>query len=185
VKEEFKIARSNVVPYSSKRFFKNPIYARSFSNFNGRAYDPDDRGLVSQAFQRGFANGLNAKQPFFRVWGEATNTGPTLSPQRAPSGISITLQDAVPEVPEDLSLEGDIKDLSCGPPCCVYVEGRQIGFEIVCQEMVYDWWHIIGKAWYYAQLYRLERGYEIFPEEKKVLRVHGVTSYDENIRREN
>jgi hypothetical protein len=48
-----------------------------------------------------------------------------------------------------------------------------------------DWWRIVGKAWYYAQLYRLERGYEIFPEEKKVLRVHGVTSYDENIRREN
>jgi hypothetical protein len=31
--------------------------------------------------------------------------------------------------------------------------------------MVYDWWRIIGKAWYYAQLYRLERGYEIFPED--------------------
>jgi hypothetical protein len=44
---------------------------------------------------------------------------------------------------------------------------------------------MIGKAWYYAQLYRLERSYEIFPKEEKILRVRGVTEYDENIRRKN
>jgi hypothetical protein len=40
-----------------------------------------------------------------------------------------------------------------------------------------NWWRIIGKGWYYA-------GYEIFPKEEKILRVYGVTEYDENIRRE-
>jgi hypothetical protein len=46
------------------------------------------------------------------------------------------------------SPEGDIKNVSCRPPWRVYVEGRQVGFEIVCEEMVNDWWRIIGKTWY-------------------------------------
>jgi hypothetical protein len=51
MKEEFKIVRANgVVPYSSKRFFKNPTYARSFSLSSGHTYGHDDGGLVSQAF---------------------------------------------------------------------------------------------------------------------------------------
>jgi hypothetical protein len=63
LKEEFKIARANgVVPYSNKRFFRNPTYARSFSDSSGRRFGLNDRGLFSQAFQSGFANGLNVKQ---------------------------------------------------------------------------------------------------------------------------
>jgi hypothetical protein len=87
MKEEFKIARVNgVVFYNTKRFFKNPTYSRSFSDSNGRRYGLNDRSLYNQAYQSGFANGLNAKQPFFRVGGEATTTtGPTLSPKELPA----------------------------------------------------------------------------------------------------
>jgi hypothetical protein len=98
MKEEFKIARANgVIPYSNRRFFKNPTYKRSFSDSNGRRYGLNDGSLYNHSYQSGFANGMNAKQPFILVGGEATTTGPTLSPQRAPSGISIEVQDAVPK----------------------------------------------------------------------------------------
>jgi hypothetical protein len=187
MKEEFKIMSANcVVPYNTKRFFRNPIYTRLFSDSNGRKYGFNDRNYFNQVYQYGLTNGLNARQPFFRVGGEATTTtGPTLSPQRAPSGISVEVQDAVPNEQKGVPPASNIKNVPFQPPSHVFIEGMQVGLEIVCEEMVNDWWRIIGKAWYYAQLYRLERGYEIFPKEEKVLRIHGVTEYDENIRREN
>jgi hypothetical protein len=66
LKEEFKIVRANgVVPYNTKRFFRNPTYARSFSDSNGLYYGFNDRS--NQAYQSGFSNGLHVKQPFFWV----------------------------------------------------------------------------------------------------------------------
>jgi hypothetical protein len=47
--------------------------------------------------------------------------------------------------------------------------------------MVYDWYGIISKSWYYAQLYRLEHSYEVFLGEEKILLVHSATEYDEYI----
>jgi hypothetical protein len=51
----------------------------------------------------------------------------------------------------------DIKNVPFCLPGYVFVEGKHVGLEIVCEEMVNDWWRIIGEAWYYVQLYRLER----------------------------
>jgi hypothetical protein len=90
MKEEFKIVRANgVVHYNTKRFFRNPTYARSFSDSNGRRYGINDRSFYNQAYQSGLENGLNARRLFFRVRGEATTTGPTLSTKRVPARIPV------------------------------------------------------------------------------------------------
>jgi hypothetical protein len=48
MKEEFKIVRANgVVPYNNKRFFRNPTYTRSFSDFSGRKYGFNDRSFYN------------------------------------------------------------------------------------------------------------------------------------------
>jgi hypothetical protein len=62
MKEEFKIARTNGVVFcSTKRFFRNPTSARSFSDSNGRRYGFNDRSFYNQAYQSGMANPLPQK----------------------------------------------------------------------------------------------------------------------------
>jgi hypothetical protein len=92
-----------------------------------------------------------------------------LYPQRAPARIPVEEQDVVSKEREGVPLEADIKNVPFCLPRYVFVEGKHVWLEIVCEEMGNDWWRIIGKAWYYAQLYRLERYYEIFPKEEKIL----------------
>jgi hypothetical protein len=77
------------------------------------------------------------------------------------------MQDAVQKEPKDVSLEGDFENVPCWPPFRVYVEGSQTGIDIVCEEMVYDWWRIIGKAWYYVQLYRLSGAMRYLQKRKR------------------
>jgi hypothetical protein len=65
IKEEFKIVCANgVVPYNTKRFFRNPTYARSFSDSSGRKSSFNDRNFYNQAYQSGFANGMNQATVF-------------------------------------------------------------------------------------------------------------------------